>query len=151
MTETPRSSPAARSIAASRAAFVAAIRAGDAKAAARVYGPSARLLAPAAELIRGREAIESFWQTGVEAGICDVEILVQEVRAGGELAFEIGRYALRLKSTGRVTTVDHGKYVLVHERQPGDLWCRAVEMFHPDVGPTASRSGGPGSTMKEMA
>lgn len=143
MNETGPSSPAARSIAASRAAFVAAIRAGDAKAAASVYSLSARLLAPAADLIRGREAIESFWKTGVEAGIFDVEILAQELRAGDEFAFEIGQYALRLRATDRDTVVDRGKYVLVHERQPGHSWCRAVEMFHPDAGPTAPRPDTP--------
>jgi ketosteroid isomerase-like protein len=141
--ETGGFSPPARSIAASRAAFVAAIRAGDARAAASVYSPSARLLAPVAELIRGREAIESFWRTGFEAGIFDVEILVQELRAGDGFAFEIGRYVLRLRATDRDTAVDRGKYVLVHERQPGQSWLRAVEMFHPDVGPAAPPPGAP--------
>jgi ketosteroid isomerase-like protein len=145
--ETIASSPAARSIAASRTAFVAAIRAGDAKAAASVYSPGAQLLAPATELIRGRDAIEWFWRTGVDAGIFDVELLVEDLRDGAELAFEIGRYGLRLKSSRSETVVDQGRYVLVHERQPGGSWCRVVEMFSPEapssmsVGARPVRSG----------
>ena len=144
MDEMAPSGPVARSIASSRAAFVAAIRAGDANAAATVYSPAARLLAPAADLIRGRRAIERFWQTGFDAGMFEIEFQVQEVRAGAELAFEIGRYAMRIRATGSESVVDQGKYVLVHERQPGDSWCRAVEMFDPD-GPPAAPSGYPGN------
>ena len=55
-----------------RAAFVAALKDGDAKAASHVYADEARLLAPSAELIQGREAIEAFWRAGLEAGISEV-------------------------------------------------------------------------------
>lgn len=123
-----------------RAAFVAALKDGDAKAASHVYADEARLLAPSAELIQGREAIEAFWRAGLEAGISEVELEALELERQGRLAYEIGRYALRLEPTDGGTVVDRGKYVLVHERQPDGSWRRAVEMFNPE-GPPASTGG----------
>src|SRR5687767_14545333 len=117
------------SIAETSAAFVAALRDGDAKAACAVYADDARLLAPSAELMLGREAIESFWRAGLEAGISEVELETLELERHDGLAYEIGRYALWLRPPNDAAVVDRGKYVLVHERQQDGSWRRAVEMF----------------------
>jgi uncharacterized protein (TIGR02246 family) len=122
----------------SRAAFVAALTDGDAKAASAVYADDARLLAPAAELLQGREAIEAFWSAGLDAGVSGVELEALEVERDGRFAYEIGRYALRLKLAEGGTVVDRGKYVLVHERQEDGSWRWAVEMFNPDVPPATT-------------
>ena len=123
-------------IGASRAAFAAALRGGDAAAAGAVYSDDASLLPPAAEPLKGREAITAFWRAGVEAGISDVELDALELERGDGLAYEIGRYALRLQPGGEAAVVDRGKYVLVHELQIDGRWRWVVEMFNPD-GPPA--------------
>jgi ketosteroid isomerase-like protein len=128
-----------------RTAFVAALRHGDAKAAARVYADGAKLLAPSAELIKGLRAIEAFWQAGVDSGICDVELDALELERRGRLAYEIGSYALRLRPADGETVVDRGKYLLIHARQTDGSWRWAVEMFNPDTtstSPNAARKGG---------
>jgi ketosteroid isomerase-like protein len=130
-----------RAAAETRTAFVAALRAGDAVAAARVYTDEARLVAPSAEPIRGQPAIEAFWRAGLAAGIYDVELQALELERVGKLAYEIGRYALRLQPTDGERVVDRGKYLLVHQRQADGGWRRAVEMFGPDAPP-----GGAGAT-----
>jgi uncharacterized protein (TIGR02246 family) len=127
-------------IAESRAAFVAALNGGDAKAACSVYADEARLLPPSAELLRGRDAIEAFWKAGLAAGITEVELEAVEVERDGRLAYEIGRYALRLTPGDGGTVIDRGKYVLVHERQQDGAWRWAVEMFNPETPPV--RAGG---------
>lgn len=124
------------SIRESRAAFVAALRGGDAAAASAVYADDARLLAPSAEVMRGRAAIEAFWRAGVDAGVAEVELEVLELDRRDGVAYEIGRYAMQLRPSDGGTVIDRGNYVLVHERQPDGSWRRAVEMFTPD-GPVA--------------
>jgi uncharacterized protein (TIGR02246 family) len=119
-------------VAETRAAFVAALHDGNATAAAAVYADDATLLPPAAELLRGREAIRSFWSAGVEAGISEVELVALELERDGGFAYEIGRYALRLQPADGDAVVDRGKYLLVHARQADGTWRRAVEMFSPD-------------------
>lgn len=127
-------------LAETRSAFVAALERGDAATAAGVYAADARLLPPAAELLQGREAIMAFWAAGVEAGIAGVEIETLEVTRDGCHAYEIGRYALRLRPDEGGTVVDRGRYVLVHARQEDGAWRRSVEMFSPDASPARTDS-----------
>ena len=125
-------------IGATRSHFTEALRRGNAKDACSVYSSDARLLPPSAELMQGRAAIEAFWQAGVDAGISDVVIEPLELERRDGLAYEIGRYELRLQPATGAAVVDRGKYVLVHERQRDGSWKRAVEMFNPDVPPTST-------------
>jgi uncharacterized protein (TIGR02246 family) len=115
----------------SRATFVTALEAGDPATAASVYAEDARLLPPSSATMKGREAIEAFWQTGVEAGVSQVELEALELESRTGLAYEIGRYALHLHADGS-TVVDRGKYLLVLAQQEDGTWRRAVEMFNPD-------------------
>ena len=127
-----------RAIGAAREAFAAALRAGDARAASCLYSEDARLLAPSAEPIRGRAAIEGYWRTGVEAGVSEVGLEVVELRLQERLAYEIGRYRLQLEGEDGGTVVDRGTYLLVHEQQDDGSWRWAVEMFNPDAPPGAT-------------
>src|SRR5512146_468617 len=114
-----------------RMAFAAALRRGDAAALSSLYTEEAWLLAPAAAPIRGRTAIERYWQAGVDAGVKDVALDPVTIDARGTVAFEVGRYALAIESDG--PAADRGDYLLVHERQDDGSWRWAVEMFNPDV------------------
>lgn len=122
-----------------RLAFQAALRAGDAASAAEIYSDDATLLAPLADLVHGRPAIERFWRSGLDAGIEDVELEVLSLEPGGDVAVEIGQYALRLASEGGITVIDRGRYLTVLRIGSDGRWRRAVEMFSPDGPPT----GGP--------
>jgi uncharacterized protein (TIGR02246 family) len=125
--ESPRASDP---LAEPRVSFVAALARGDAAAASAVYTDDAHLLAPSAELVQGREAIERFWKAGIDSGITAVDLDVVEIAGGVRLAYEIGRYALLLGGDGEAA--ERGAYVLVHERQRDGTWRRAVEMFNPE-------------------
>ena len=73
-----------------RASFVAALKRGDAEAACAVYAANAQLLAPSAEPIHGRQAIEAFWRAGLDAGMSDVQLDAFELRREDGLAYETG-------------------------------------------------------------
>jgi ketosteroid isomerase-like protein len=122
-------------IAATTAAFVAALAAGDAAAASEAYADDARLLPPATGLVQGRAAIERFWRAGVESGISELELDAVELERRHAIAYEVGRYALRLQPVDGDAVVDRGSYVLVHERQDDGSWRRALEMFSPSQQP----------------
>jgi ketosteroid isomerase-like protein len=130
MTNGRASSSLNNPLAAARAAFVDGFARGDVTSACAVYTDDARLLAPSAELVQGREAIERFWQAGIDSGITAVGLDVLEVARGVGLAYETGRYALWLDDDA---AAEHGAYVLVHERQRDGTWRRAVEMFNPET------------------
>lgn len=119
-------------------AFVAAIAAGDAQAAAGPYSRSARLLAPAIDPIEGRTAIAEFWRAGIDAGIRDVARVPLRLEHHGSVAFEFGRYEIRVDPSDGSPLVDRGRYLLVHELQDDGSWQWAVEMFTPDGPPVES-------------
>jgi ketosteroid isomerase-like protein len=127
-------------IAATHGAFAEAVRKGDAEAAAAVFAAGARLLPPTAGEVEGREAIAAYWRTGVETGLVDAALEARDLRRFDGVAYEVGRYTLRLEPADGPAVVDRGDYVLVHERQDDGNWQWAVEMFNPDVPPT---QGGP--------
>ena len=129
-----------RAITAVRSAFRDAIRRGDASGAASVYGEGARLIAPSAARIEGRDAIEAFWRAGMGVGLATVDIEAAETRADRPMACELGRYEIRLEPGGGPTVVEKGSYVLVLEAIADGSWRRAVEVFSPD-GPAVPSSG----------
>lgn len=121
-------------------AFVAALEVGNAKAASASYTVDARLLAPSAEVFRGREAIERFWRAGVDTGISDVRLeTIELVRLSG-LAYEIGQYTLGLRPVDGIPIVESGKYVRIHEQQADGSWLWAVEMFNPEAASAHGRA-----------
>ena len=115
--------------------FVAAIRGHDPSAASSGYAADARLLAPSADLIEGRAGFESFWRAGLDAGIRDVARVPLRIEARGAIAFEIGRYAIRLRPPDGGCVVDRGSYLLVHERSAAGHWAWTLEMFTPEGTP----------------
>jgi ketosteroid isomerase-like protein len=123
----------AGSIAATAAVFASALENGDANAASSLYTEDARLLPPSVEPLEGRESIEAFWQAGIEAGVSTVELETLGLEMEHAVAYETGRYTLRLKPSEGGPLVEKGKYVLVHRRGEDGSWRRAVEMFSPDA------------------
>lgn len=69
----------AQLIAESNAKFSAALAARDPAGVAAVYSTDARLLAPGAEVLTGRDAIAAFWKAGIAAGIHGAELTTVSV------------------------------------------------------------------------
>lgn len=135
MEDRDRNSLLEEALAEPRTAFVAALDDGDATAAARLYAPEAWLLPPSAPPLQGLAAIKAFWRAGLEAGIRSVELDVIGIGGDERLAYEVGRYQLRLEPNEGEDVVDRGSYLVVHALQPDGSWRRAVEMLRPDACP----------------
>lgn len=129
----PETASAASLIDHVRSRFVDSLARGDVREACGVYTADAQLLPPSAPPVDGRPDIAAFWQAGIDAGIRGVELEAVNLRRGEGLAYEIGRYTLRLQpSDSGDIVVDRGYYVHIHERQGDGSWLRAVEIFTPE-------------------
>jgi uncharacterized protein (TIGR02246 family) len=105
--------------------FMDAFRRGDAAGLATLYTAGGQVFAPHSEIVAGHDAIRTFWQGAMDAGLTDATLDTVEVERTGETAVEVGRYTLRAKG-GQVA--DAGKYVVVWKREGGgwklhrDIW-----------------------------
>jgi uncharacterized protein (TIGR02246 family) len=106
-----------------------ALRAGDAARAAAAYTADGTLLTPAAELVRGRSEIESYWRAGIAVGLTGLGLETLELQVADAVAIELGRYVLELGAD----RLDRGKYLVVHRREADGSWRRAVDVFNPDA------------------
>jgi uncharacterized protein (TIGR02246 family) len=112
-------------IEAANARFSADFAKGDATAVASHYTTGGQAFPPNGDVVRGREAIAKFWKGVMDAGVKGVKLVVVEVEAHGDVAHEVGTYAL----TGEGgKTLDSGKYIVVWKRDGGqwrlhrDIW-----------------------------
>jgi len=120
------------SIVAANQQFIAAFNRGDAPAVAAMYSADARLLSPNSPMAEGSKAVQQFWQGAISAGLKMVSLETLHVESQGNLAFEVGRYALTMPKSGGGTTTDAGKYVVVWERE-GGKWKIAADIWNSDA------------------
>jgi uncharacterized protein (TIGR02246 family) len=112
-------------------AWAAAWNAGNAAGIAALYSYDARLLPPNGDEVQGREAIEAYWQSAIEAvpGV-RVTLETKELHNLGDVAVEVGSYA----NTGADGEhVDHGKYLVVWMLKDG-TWQMARDIWNSSMG-----------------
>jgi uncharacterized protein (TIGR02246 family) len=97
----------------------------DAALIASVYTEDAEAFPPNSDIVRGRPALQKLWQSVLDSGIAAFELNTTEVGADGNLAYEVGTYAMKTKDG---TVADRGKYCVVWKRVNGqwllhrDIW-----------------------------
>lgn len=101
-----------------------------AEAALGVYTADARILPPGAPMIRGRDAIVSFWvQAAAALGITDLVLTTVEIEPHGTRILELGRAELTLGGGAQTAT---GKY-LVLWKEEADGWRWDVDIWNMDA------------------
>lgn len=112
-------------IAAQNEKFMTVFKAGDAEGVAALYTNNALLLPPNAELVRGRENIEAFWQGAMESGVRSLALESVEVTSQGSTACEVGTFTLFGENK---QPLDEGKYIVIWKRASAawklhrDIW-----------------------------
>ncbi|HEX6534166.1 MAG TPA: SgcJ/EcaC family oxidoreductase [Gemmatimonadaceae bacterium] len=120
-----RSTDSREAIRAANARFASAFERGDAAELASCYTTDALVLPPNGDPAQGRAAIEEFWRGVIGLGLTGMSLETVELADLGEVAIEVGRYALHGEG-GAVA--DHGKYIVVWRRTDGrwlvhrDIW-----------------------------
>lgn len=106
------------------AEFEAALSAGSASRLAAVYTKDGQALPPNGPVVSGREALETFWQGAVDAGLASVELETVELEEFGDSAVQVGRYTLRAADG---TTADVGKLMILWKKEEGEWrWHRDI-------------------------
>ena len=93
--------------------FAGAFGRGDAAAVAAWYTADATLLPPDNPMMKGRDAIQAFWQGAMSMGVREAKLETLEVETRDDLAYEVGRFemAVQPQAGGRAELT--GKYVVV--------------------------------------
>ncbi|MFL6606295.1 MAG: YybH family protein [Steroidobacteraceae bacterium] len=112
--------------------FSVAAQKGDSAALAALYAADGQVMPAGSDAIRGKQAIQKFWQGALDSGIAGIALKTVEVFAQGAAATEVGQYELRDKA-GKV--LDHGKYIVIW-RHEGDKWKLLRDMFSTNVAPS---------------
>ena len=92
------------------------INSGDAAAVAGHYTDDATILPPGAGRIDGKEAIQGYWQAGIDAGLSNVNIVATTVDVTGDSSVTVGTLSGKMGETELA-----GKYIVIG-RKTGDGW-----------------------------
>lgn len=100
-----------------------AINAGDAAAVADQYTDDAAILPPGSGRMDGKQAIQGYWQAGIDAGLREVSIVPTTVDVTGDSSVTVGTL------TGRMGDAElRGKYIVIGKKTDGgwrihrDIW-----------------------------
>src|SRR6516164_5117680 len=126
-----------------RKALTDAVARRDAPRVARIFTSDAKLMAPGFETVTGREAIQQFWQAGLNSGILNGITLTPADLTGeadGLLA-ETGTVAM-LDADGKEK--DRSRYLIVWKREQSD-WRIHRDIVNAELpaGPKVDRVGFP--------
>jgi uncharacterized protein (TIGR02246 family) len=111
--------------------FTDAFRRGDAAAVAAWYSSDAKLLPPDNPMMKGRDAIQDFWQGAMNAGVSEAKLETLEIQTQGDLAYEVGRFEMVVEPRGGNRAELTGKYVVVWKAE-GDRWRMHVDIWNSD-------------------
>lgn len=113
--------------------FVEAVNKGDAAAAAALYAEDALLMPPNSEMIKGRSAIQEFWQTSIQMGIKEVNTTVIDIQIDEDLAYRVGKYTLTIQPQNHPPVKDSGKFLDIWKRQADGSWKIQVDTWNSDI------------------
>jgi uncharacterized protein (TIGR02246 family) len=108
--------------------WMTAISQDDAAGVAACYTQDAELLPPNEGIVRGREAVQAWFQGGIDAGL-DVRLEIQELEVYGDTGYEVGK-ATVMGPDGQ--TIDDSKYIVIWKKV-GDAWRMHRDIFNSNL------------------
>jgi uncharacterized protein (TIGR02246 family) len=113
--------------------FVAGANAKDGARIGALYAEDAVLMPPNQEMVRGRAAIQAYWQGLLDAGAKDVSLTTTHVASSGNVAYEAGTYQFTMAAPGAQPVTDRGKYLVGFRREADGKWRMAYDVFNSDL------------------
>jgi ketosteroid isomerase-like protein len=96
--------------------FATSFNTGNYDQAAGLFGADGVLMAPHHEQAYGPKAVERVLRLLGDAGYQDLRAETLRVESSGDMAMELGRYAIAIRQANGTTVADRGKYVKVWRR-----------------------------------
>ena len=87
------------------------VNAGDAAAVASNYADDAAIHPPGAKRLDGKQAIQAYWQAGIDAGLSDVSIVATSVDVHGQTSVSVGTLSGKMGDADLV-----GKYIVIGKK-----------------------------------
>jgi ketosteroid isomerase-like protein len=109
---------------------------GDSVDFANLY-TDAIVLPPNSNIVQGHDAIESYWGSTLRLGKINVQLNIKDVFGSGNIAVETGNHDIYIKPEGTTPIMDHGKYMVIWEKQNDNSWKLKRDMWSSDL-PAAS-------------
>jgi len=108
--------------------FSEAFERDDSEAIAALYTQDAIVFPPGGEMVKGRQAIGSFWKATRQGGVNSAKLTTVDVGESGDLAYEVGTVLLAIQPEGKESATASAKYVVVWKRQADGSW-----QLHRDI------------------
>lgn len=99
--------------------FEAAFVESNARAIADLYTEDAMLLPAGTDFIKGRQAIQQYWQSAMDNGVNQVKLHILEIEDHADTAISTGEYTLTGKEG---QTMDRGKYMVMWKHDDDGDW-----------------------------
>jgi ketosteroid isomerase-like protein len=112
--------------------FATSFNTGNYDQAAGLFASDGVLIAPRYEAANGPKAVERLLRQLGEAGYSDLRLETTRVEYSGDLAMEMGRFSVVMRTAGGTMVPESGKYVKVWRRLGAwrlvaDCWSRGPE------------------------
>jgi ketosteroid isomerase-like protein len=115
-------------------AFVKAFNAKDVAQVLSIYAENSNFMPPNQPVIRGREALKTFYDELFGSGATNLKLDVSEVSGHGPLAYQAGTYAMDVKSSSGAPQHDRGKYLFI-ARKLNNVWRYEYTVWNSDLPP----------------
>ena len=97
-----------------------------------IYAENSVFMPPNEPVIRGKEALKTFYDDLLKSGATGLKLNVGEVSGHGPLAYQSGTYEMEVKRASGQATRDRGKYLFVL-RKMGETWRFEYTMWNSDL------------------
>jgi len=117
-------------------AYLKAVVDGDARAVTAMFNDDAILMPPNQRLLRGRLAIQRFYEGWCHSPMKPASFSFDHLEAtvSGDSAYDVGTYKMRIPAGPGRSVDESGKYATVLKRSAGE-WKIAYLIFNSDVPP----------------
>jgi uncharacterized protein (TIGR02246 family) len=113
-------------------AFVKAFNAKDVAQVLSIYAENSNFMPPNQPVIRGRDALKTFYDELFTSGATNLKLNVTEVSGHGPLAYQSGTYEMDVKPATGPVQHDRGKYLFI-ARKVNNAWRYEYTVWNSDL------------------
>jgi len=132
------------------AASKEAMMTGNGEKAMTYYQDDAMEMGPNMETAKGKDAIKAQQDQMSKSNMkmTDVNLTTTELKAAGDIAYELGTYSMTITMPPMGEVKDHGKYIAIWHQQADGSWKVRAETWNSDM-PMPSMGGEKSEEMKK--